>query len=234
MNVAIYCLLSGDQLELHRRLLDGLVAQTPGRRITVWLNRPGEATRQYVAGLPVHVARVDPDNTPKYPAMARLFAAPIAEEWVCWFDDDSYLQAVERQGEKQPFAWLNSVRNYLAEHPAAACLGQAVETASLPESFWAWPPTRPWHRGVSAPTPDRGGRRWLRFPHGAYWWLRTEVLRRLQWPDEALGWAGGQQALGEALRQHGREVHDLTRHVAVNAAPSRLLEPWRYPWDELR
>jgi hypothetical protein len=63
----------------------------------------------------------------------------------------------------------------------------------------------------------------ITFATGGYWWLRTDVIRQLDWPDERLSHNGGDTLLGEAIRQQGWPFHKNNYGVKVNAAPRRGL-----------
>ena len=74
-------------------------------------------------------------------------------------------------------------------------------------------PTR--RRGVTKPG--------VSFMTGGYVWLRTDIMRQLDWPDERLNHNGGDTLLGEAIRQQGLPRHHFDYGVAVNKAKRRGL-----------
>ena len=82
-----------------------------------------------------------------------------------------------------------------------------------------------WYKGLPpqmCPTKKKGVMRpGIWFAQGAYWLLRTDVLRLLHWPDPRLKHNGGDTLLGEAVRQQGLPFHRRHYGVVINNAPRR-------------
>ncbi len=138
-------------------------------------------------------------NTYKYPTLRRMVhdAENPVSEYVMWFDDDSYIS--------MPDFWPRLIEA-LADH---AMLGQ--EWWLSPQGRqWQWICTQPWYRGLPSP-------RQFRFCQGAWWVIKSSVLRALNWPIPELKHCGGDSLLGEALRQNHYAVMYYDYGVRINA-----------------
>jgi hypothetical protein len=69
----------------------------------------------------------------------------------------------------------------------------------------------------------------FRFAPGAFWAIRTKVLRLLDWPDPRLIQADEDFLLGEALRQNAFRVENFNYGVAVNDAQRRNADAQTVP-----
>lgn len=223
MFATIYCLLYGAHHDLHRRLLNSLFSRLPHdtARVVVWCNAVCKETRQWFKQ---HV-RTDWDvifsdeNVPKYRAMRRMFheVHQPATSWVVWFDDDSWIEADD---------WWERTRKYIADHESEAIcyIGQPWYVHHLPgqEEFIraaSWYTGKPWELcATRRPGIVKPG---ISFAQGAYWWLRTDVMKELDWPDPRLNHNGGDTLLGEAIRQQGLPFHRFRYGVKINDAKRR-------------
>ena len=59
------------------------------------------------------------------------------------------------------------------------------------------------------------------FIQGSYWWIRTQAIRRLDWPDKRLRHNGGDTALSEAVWQARLPQHGYTYGVEIDCFPRR-------------
>ena len=112
-----------------------------------------------------------------------------------------------------------------------------------PKAFWDGDPVEfvrraKWYRGLTPPFWEPGGKgelnyndqgtgdgRWL-FIVGGGWFIRSNAIKQLDWPDPRLQTLGDDVFLGEAIRQQGwelQEVGDLG--VAIDTAPRRWSPP---------
>ncbi|HEV8379614.1 MAG TPA: hypothetical protein VGQ99_07115 [Tepidisphaeraceae bacterium] len=207
--VAIYVLLYGDYPRLHRRVLESLQPYEP-KRLTVWCNQVCDQTRQYLAHQP-HRVHYSQENAPKYSAMRQMFAEQIEEPWVIWFDDDAHVVLG---------GWLEMMKRLIAGAASQdVCYIGKQCWAPMLEGQWEFIRTAAWFRGKE---PYRyNGQPGFKFAQGSYWWLRTDVLRALDWPDPRLNHNGGDTMLGEAVRQLGLPLHACRYGVEVNDAPRR-------------
>lgn len=226
-DVVIHLLLYGDFPALHKRVLDSIVHFAPDIPVRVWCNQICESTALLLAKLKKDsrwLIYLSAENKPKYRVMSKLFEAfkrPEGErseaKWAVWFDDDSYIEAAN---------WWSHMVNYLDSNPNALYIGKSFYVHHLAgqDEFiraskwynglsWEMCPTK--KAGVSAPG--------VTFATGSYWWLKTDVIRQLDWPDERLSHNGGDTLLGEAIRQQGWPFHKYSFGVKVNAAPRRGL-----------
>ncbi len=223
MLATIYCLLYGDHHELHKRLLASLFERLPydEARVVVWCNTVCGATKQWFMK---HV-RTDwsvifsDKNVPKYKVMQELFRGEHAPEsdWIVWFDDDSHVVADD---------WWKKTKAYLvAKAGEGVCyVGQPWYVHHL-KGQWDFIKQAPWFKGLppqmcptKSPKVKKPG---IWFAQGAYWWLRTDILRLLNWPDDRLSHNGGDTLLGEAVRQQGLPFHRFHYGVKLNDAKRR-------------
>jgi hypothetical protein len=213
--VRLFALLYGDYPALHERLLQSLCRAVPDSvPVRLWCNQVGEETRRRLEadrrGSWSVIARRD--NVPKYRAMREMFREihdPACEaEWVVWFDDDSWIEAKD---------WFPAMRDVL--RPREVCYaGEPWGIHYLPGQ-WDFVRAAPWFRGKEPPLHQ--GKPVFWFAQGAYWWLRTDVLRATDWPDPRLSHNGGDSLLGEAVRQQGLPLTPCSYGVRVNDATRR-------------
>lgn len=225
MIATIYCLLYGDHFTLHRRLLESLFKRLPSdeAHVVIWCNTVCADTRVWLYS---HV-RADwsvifsDDNVPKYKVMGELFHgdhAPVSD-WVVWFDDDSHVIADN---------WWQRTKDFLEmkAREGVCYVGQPWYVHHL-AGQWDFIKQASWFKGLEpqmCPTKKPGVKRpGIWFAQGSYWWLRTDILRLLNWPDERLNHNGGDTLLGEAVRQQGLPFHRFHYGVKPNDAKRRGL-----------
>lgn len=224
-DVVIHLLLYGDFPGLHERVLSSIERHARGMAVRVWCNQVCESTALKLAKLkddPRWLVYLSAENKPKYKVMRQLFEAfkrPEGErseaKWAVWFDDDSFIDRPD---------WFLGMAEYLEHNPTAIYIGKSFYVHHLPgqQEFIRvseWYKNVPWEQcptkkaGVTAPG--------ITFTTGGYWWLKTDAIRQLDWPDERLSHNGGDTLLGEAIRQQGWPFHKFHQGVTVNAAARR-------------
>jgi len=221
----IYGLLYGDEWNLHQRFLDSLLRHVPRGAVDMrfWCNTVGDETKKY---LHQHQRkRVDQmlrdetldyylcaDNRPKYKAMSEMFQFrwKPESEWIIWFDDDSYIYKPD---------WWNKTVAHIKDHPTTKYMGQPWFVHHLPGQ-WEFIQKAGWYNGLppeQCPTRKKGVKKpGISFAQGAYWWLRTDLMKQLKWPDPRLNHNGGDTLLGEAVRQQRIKLDKFSYGVKVN------------------
>jgi hypothetical protein len=218
MRPFVCSLLYGDYFDLHRRHLQGIVATVPEEvPIHFWCNQVGLRSMELLRSMsrPSWVVTESPENVPKYRAMGRMFErfrdAGSVWDWVLWLDDDTWFTT--------PYYWPYMTRFIEARKCENICYaGYAWWVVHLPGQ-WEFIQQSAWFRG--RPPLTLGGKPAAVFASGGYWWLRTDVLRALDWPDGRLVHNGGDSLLGEAVRQQGLKLHHCHFGVQINDAARR-------------
>ena len=213
MKATLFALLYGDYRELHNRLLGSLARYAPKSRIEVrlWLNTVCPETKARVKMLGFQ-SFDSAENLPKYTVMRRLFhGSPVKTPWIIWLDDDSYIEKPD---------WFRMAEAVIRKHPEASCLGEPWRHEWFPGQ-WDFVTGCPWFAGLPPALID--GKPGIVFPIGAYFWLKTEALRRFDWPHEGLAHAhnGGDYFLAEAMRQQGLRFLPFNHGVVINSASRR-------------
>jgi hypothetical protein len=140
----------------------------------------------------------------KYPMMKRLFnEKPVTSDFIMWFDDDSYVK------ESDVGLWLDSVDR---EMRLCDMLG-SVYVIPYGNDQKSWCKTQPWYTGK--PLSDKPS-----FATGGWWCIRSEVIKRFNWPIPELKHCGGDVALGVLLDQNNLKLRHFKTGVAINADSS--------------
>jgi len=148
-------------------------------------------------------------NVYKYPIMRRMFYdhEPLAEATM-WFDDDSYFEI------PQPTNWWEHLWAHLEK---GDMLGQ-IWLMPIQGNQWEWIQSQPWHRpGLGLPTKKHKGKPCFEFCQGGWWVIRSEVLRRYDWPLAEIRHNGGDSMLGELFRHQGLRMGRFYGGVRINA-----------------
>lgn len=220
-SIRIYTILYGDYPLLHKRILDSLRAHVPGDcLVTIWCNQAAPWTKTYLAshGMKNWSVTWSFENVSKYKVMRTLFHPQKHlggdREWIIWFDDDSWITHPD---------WFQRMEKFIANKtPENVCyIGQPWFIHQKPGQG-EFISAAKWYKGLP-PETDKKGKPVLNFAQGAYWWLRNDVLKLLDWPDERLNHNGGDTLLGEAVRQQGLPFHKNFYGVKVNDALRRGL-----------
>lgn len=219
-DVLICTLLYGDHFDLHKRILDSFVKCVPAETtVWIWMNSCGKQTQDYAKLLQPNrkwILSFAGTNEPKYKVMRDMFllfkeAEGSDHKWVVWFDDDSWITKDD---------WFAHMEAYIkAKQRENICyIGQPWFVHHLPGQ-WDFISKSKWFKDrLTEKICDKPG---VNFAQGAYWWLRTDVACRLDWPDERLSHNGGDTLLGEAIRQQGLPFHKHDYGVKVNDAKRR-------------
>jgi hypothetical protein len=198
----------------------------PGEaKVVVWGNELSQRCAKMISAtmgaFEEHWWQAYEGNMPKYQVMRHLWhenpeTVPTTP-WVLWFDDDTHIVAPDWWEKTRAFLEAKKAENicyagfkwYKHHEPGQAEFIEAAE----------------WYKGVpweQCPTRRKGVRKpGITFANGAYFWLRSDVMRQINWPDPRLVHNGGDTLLGEAIRQQGLPFHELKYGVKGNDARRR-------------
>lgn len=204
----ICALLYGDHFSLAQRCLEPLfkLSASGAVELRIGMNEVCIQTKEYVAANNDSADIVTEANPQvyKYPMMRRLFnEKPITSDYVMWFDDDSYIKDTDLS------FWLRSVSSQMT---SCDMLG-SVYVIPYGNDQKSWCRTQPWYKGK--PIPDKP-----KFATGGWWCIKTEVIKRFDWPTVNLKHCGGDVALGVLLEQNNLTLRHFKDGVAVNADDS--------------
>jgi hypothetical protein len=215
--ITVCALMYGNHERLARRCLEPIVssARLPlVSEIRIGLNEVCDGTRDYVfdalrrlcklQGIPSFV--VEPEsNAMKYPVMRMLFNAKPAiyeRPYVMWWDDDSCMPRPD------PNWWQQVV--------------DAMDNSDMIGDLWRLPlqgkqadaiEKQPWYAGRSLRVPRY---RYL-FATGGWWTIRSEILKKWDYPWPELNHRGGDCLLGELMRQQGLRLRNFRENLWINA-----------------
>jgi GT2 family glycosyltransferase len=215
LRLYVCALLFGNYHPLHKRLVDSLKRHVPRHvKVHLWCNQVCDPTKKMLQGLPPeYTVTFSDENVPKYKAMYKMFAAVKAGDydWVCWFDDDAHIVAVDWYPKLVEYLKLKAKENI-------CYMGQSwfLHYKTGQAEFVA---ASKWYKGRALEIIKK--RPAVTFAQGSYWLLRTDVLRQLDWPDERLNHNGGDTLLGEAVRQQNLPFHKNHYGVRPNDARRR-------------
>lgn len=189
--------------------------------LRIGMNTPSPQLASYVDGavrdLPVPcITYQTTRNVGKYPLMRVMWRQPaLTAANLMWFDDDSYLhEAVDASWWLRHDDILTESHMFGAKWYVFFRPGQADYVRKQP---WCTKPIPPRHR--------------VDFATGGWWGLRTEIVKKWDWPPVTLHHNGGDSMLGELCRHQDYKIHNLNKHpfgVTINTGPRRkeLLTPW--------
>jgi len=220
--VTICVLCYGPNANLAARFLESLFRNTEPSlfRLRAGLNEVEPATHRLFGEYANRFANielfVEPKNIFKNPLMRRMFhEKPLSSQWTIWCDDDTYFTRAD---------WLQRLATKIEHSPKVAMWGWIHVLWRRDEAILNWIRQASWFRGRSfRKGTDLEGNPAVefRFAPGAFWAIRTEVLRLLNWPDPRLVHADEDFLLGEALRQNSFRIENFKYGVKVNDAPRR-------------
>jgi hypothetical protein len=212
----VYGLCYGTYPELHSRFAASIARNLPASEadLVIWCNAVGKSSMKELQQLNKEPWRIytQAENTPKYKAMRELFHGQFTPKtpWIVWFDDDSYIDKSD---------WWAKTVTYIKKHSDACYIGQPWFVHHLPGQ-WEFIQQSSWYRGLEpeqCPTRTKGKTKpGITFVQGAYWWLRTDIMKQLDWPDPRLNHNGGDTLLGEAIRQQQLPRHAFHYGVKIN------------------
>jgi hypothetical protein len=229
--ISINVLCYGDHFDLAERCLGSISRALSSssqhiRDVRIGMNEVAQRSDTYIRKwseeitnqheLPVRLYTPD-RNARKYPLMRRMFNDPAAPlpGWVMWFDDDSYLTDKGAYPHVAPY--FDQLKKW--------CENRGTSAVMFGENWWErqlqgnqrdFFTSKPWwtHRGWKS----KKGKNWVPFVQGGFWLLRTDVIRKYDWPMKELFHHGGDMALGMLLIQQGlsTDASDPS-YVKVNA-----------------
>jgi hypothetical protein len=234
--VTICVLVYGHYPQLARRTIESIRTHCarPLCRLNVAANAVGPETRDYLGQLDsegvIDRLIISESNLNKCPMMAQMFDG-IETEFIWWFDDDSYI--IDSVALPERLRVARSAPAHLVMWGHVFFFGSETDF-SYGTDVIGYVKRAPWFRGKEPPSwaPggkgefDYGGRgtgdgRWF-FPTGGCWFIRTQAIRELGWPDPRLIKRNDDVFLGEAIRQQGWEFQDIGPcGVAINTEPRR-------------
>jgi len=220
--VTICVLCYGPNINLAERFLKSLFRNTDPClfRLRAGLNEVEAATQRLINKYVNQFGNIDlfvePKNIFKNPLMRRMFhEKPLSSQWALWCDDDTHFTRPD---------WLQRLAMKIEHSPNVDMWGWIHVLWRHDEAILKWIRAASWYRG----RPFRKGTDLkgnpaieFRFAPGAFWAIRTEVLRLLNWPDPRLTHADEDFLLGEALRQNLFRIESFNYGVKVNDAPRR-------------
>lgn len=215
-DLIVCALLYGDYPEMHARLLSSMNQTIPhDTQVRFWCNQVCQPTYDAITKLPSNykIHRMCSVNTPKYKAMRDMFE-PIKKgswKWLCWLDDDTWFTKTD---------WFEQTATYIERRPVenVSYIGQKWYVHYLPGQT-AFVAKSPWYHGRA---PELiGGKPGVHFHTGGYWWIKTDLIKRLDWPDPRLSHNGGDTLLGSAMWQLQLPMHHYDYGVKVNDAKRR-------------
>jgi hypothetical protein len=213
----------GDHKDLAERVLESLSRDPfPSHyEMRIGLNNVCPETHEYVLDecqmLPVTDIYVGAPPYYKYPLMRRMFhesdqstgRKPIDTEFTMWFDDDSYITP------EAPADFFDGCVEQMGYMDTTAMIGQ-VWHMRLRGSQRRYVEAQEWYTGrMLSPRSHR-----VRFVTGGWWCIRTEILRRHNWPPPDFEHNGGDVMMGEMLRQHNYRPRNFHAGVSINSDAS--------------
>ena len=212
-------LLYGDHVKLAKRVLDSLISFSGECVFRLGLNNVSSATYSFVESWQKEHAidaQIFEGKDPyyKYPLMREMFhgGAPLCTPYIMWFDDDSYVRV------EAPKTWFSEVKEYFTGDTQADMLGKVykgVRTThgpGLQDTQPLWVESQPWYTGKPVP---RGHQ--PRFCTGGWWTVRTEIIKKWNWPPPGSYHNCCDFIFGELMTQQDYKIKDFYNSVAINA-----------------
>lgn len=171
--------------------------------LRIGLNEVSQATSDYVNEHAGNCLKYEANpQIYKYPMMHKMFNEPVVDtEFIMWFDDDSFItQNLDLTG------WLSKVESSMSD---CDMLG-SVYTIPYTNNQKEWCKTQPWYTGK--PLKDKPA-----FATGGWWVIKTDVIKKFNWPIAELKHCGGDVALGVLLDQNNLKLKSFKHGVAINA-----------------
>lgn len=169
-------------------------------------NAVGAATTDYLMEqMNTHFHRAilfhSPENIMKYPMMRQMFyTPPIQAPFTMWFDHDSYL---EPDGDVND--WLDRV---LKNVEGCNLLG-SMQKGTVTAEYLAQQADQPWFN----PECDKT---YLSYVVGGWWTIKTELLKRFDWPPADLQQKNGEILLSAMFKHQNLSLCHFREGVRVN------------------
>lgn len=234
--VTICVLTYGNYEHLARRCLQSVIENCDRSlyRLMVGANAVSDGTKKYLQHL-FEEERIDAlymseENINKSPMMSYMFR-DVSSEFIWWFDDDSYITRSNVLNE-----WL-----HLAQQAPASTVMWGHRFFFNNENDFnhgmdvrRFVTSASWYRGKNPPSWEPGGKgeynfegkgtgdgRWF-FITGGCWLIRTDAIKKLDWPDKRLIKRSDDIFLCEAIRQQDWNVQDIgSLGVQINSETTR-------------
>jgi GT2 family glycosyltransferase len=220
--VTICVLAYGPHVTLAERCLGSLYTYTDPTLfyLRAGLNEVAPATQalfqEYAARFKNITLFTEQWNVFKYPMMRRIFhETPLSTVWTIWCDDDTHFTRPD---------WLQWLALKMECSPDVVMWGRPYMLWRRDKFILDWIKAASWYRGLRCMGgKDRDGNKAakFRFATGGFWAIRSEVIRKLNWPDPRLVHTTGDFLLGEALRQNRLSVGRFDYGVKINDARTR-------------
>jgi hypothetical protein len=210
MRIAVFGLGYGDHPKLAQRLFESWARWLDEPDITfhIGLNNTCAKTTQLAINLQHQHSSVGvyygDEPFYKYPMMRAMFKYELTEpkpaHLFMWFDDDSLIRA------DAPDSFFHDVR-------------ATMQDADMIGSIWTMPQTlgqfyhlkaQPWFTGKTHPKQQ------ARFATGGWWTIRSELIKKHDWPPAHLEHNGGDVLLGQLCYEQGYRLRDYTRGLGIN------------------
>lgn len=222
--ITIGVLTFGDYPHLARLAIESIRTHCDrsAYHLVVGANAVSDETRAYLETLErsgaIDRLIVSDTNITKLPMMRRMLD-DVATEFFWWFDDDSYVASPDALPDRLRTARSAPVDHVMWGH---RFFFSHAHDFSNGTDVAAYVRRAPWFRGIAPPSWDAGGDgRWF-FITGGCWFIRTDALRTIGWPDLGLEKRYDDVMLGEAIRQQGWQSIDIGPcGTAINTAPRR-------------
>ena len=213
-------LLYGDHVELAKRVLGSLISFSGACEFRLGFNNVSKETasfvdlwqREHAISATIFEGK---DPYYKYPLMREMFhggAQPINTPYIMWFDDDSYIRV------EAPKTWFSELKEYFTGDTQADMLGKVYKGVSSPhgrglqDTQPLWVESQAWYTGKPVP---RGHQ--PRFCTGGWWAVRTEIIKKWNWPPPGEYHNCGDFLFGELMTQQDYKIKNFDKHVAINA-----------------
>lgn len=153
------------------------------------------------------------ENINKCPMMALMFEK-VTTKYIWWFDDDSYVCRKDALEKRVNMAEASSHDVVMWGHQYFVTLEDFSQGTNVQKFI----KSASWYGGKPIPTTQE---RWL-FITGGNWFVKTDAIRKIQWPDSRLIKAADDVLICEAFRQQGLQCQDIGAcGVFINTAKRR-------------
>jgi ADP-heptose:LPS heptosyltransferase len=224
----VFVLTYGDHADLAKRCLDSIFETAPASRLDVRVgcNAVTDATRRYLATLPLTKVYDRPANPGKYVVMREMLydpGSPVRTPYVIWFDDDTKVV--------DPL-WLTHLTDAIvANHPHGVRIfgtpfsHDTMMYARNGHDPLTWFRTATWwrdrHLRVRGRETEAPNGSTIQFAVGWFWAAAYAALVQADVPDRRLRHNGGDVTITEQLHQHGFKLKAFNPQKTLVWTPSR-------------
>lgn len=217
-SITVGALFYGDHPKLAERCI-GSIADTADweviKEVRIGLNAVSERSRKciyaHMRNAPKPCLFFDSEcNVYKYPLMRRMLyypEDPVSSPCFMWFDDDSYVLTHSHKGHVP--GWWRTVAESMKRSDMLGSMYRYVKVLSPSQQTWVR--SQGWYvNGI----PPKGR---LRFLTGGWWTIRTNVLRKYDWPPPEIKHNGGDYMLGLLMAQQKLTMKHFDKGYRVNS-----------------